>query len=59
MESAAPQTPVQALEALQDAYSRFLDALPEARQGQLGGGHRLLPPLGRQSQAGQSGGRLR
>ena len=28
-------------------------------QGQLGGGHPLLPPLGRQSQAWQSGGRLR
>ena len=36
MESAAPQTPVQALEALQDAYSRFLDALPEARRASLG-----------------------
>ncbi len=57
MESAAPQTPVQALEALQNAYSRFLDALPEARRAS-GGGHRL-PPLGRQSQAWQSGGRLR
>ena len=36
MESAAPQTPVQALEALQNAYSRFLDALPEARRASLG-----------------------
>ena len=35
MESAAPQTPVQALEALQNAYSRFLDALPEARRASL------------------------
>lgn len=36
MESAAPQTPVQALEALQNAYSRFLDALLEARRASLG-----------------------
>ena len=36
MESAAPQTPVQALEALQTAYTRFLDALPEARRASLG-----------------------
>lgn len=36
MESAAPQTPVQALEALQNAYSRFLAALPEARRASLG-----------------------
>ncbi len=40
MESAAPQTPVQALEALQNAYSRFLDALPEARRASLGERHR-------------------
>ena len=33
---AVPQTPVQALEALQNAYSRFLDALPEARRASLG-----------------------
>ena len=57
MESAAPQTPVQALEALQNAYSRFLDALPEARRASLGEAIGFF--LGRQSQAWQSGGRLR